>query len=425
MLIKGNVLKSNGIIEYNEYRINKGKIVSEGLGLKPLNNEQVIILKDYELLTPAIYDSHVHLRDLKEKDRETIYSGTMHLKRTGCFGCAAMPNTNPSLTTAELVMEYKKIIKESAQIPVDLYGLITPSSTREQLEELGLETGNKYKIFQGKSTGIASTMFDDNDKLLEQILLLPQGSELRIHCEDPTLIDKYEKENPFDINNPITHYYARPNIVEEKGIEFLVDDKNLPKILDKELNLAICHLSTKEGLNLIRKARKKYGMDAVKCETAYHYLYFNNQDFEKKGVLLKCNPSVKTEDDRLELLLALIDGEIDYLVSDHAPHTAEAKLEKYFSGLPSFDVGIYGWLINQSLNNPKGLANIVKAASLNLKPEWEINEGNKANMIIIDMIGKVVTSKDQETKAKELSPYNDELLPCLSGYINENVSAFF
>jgi dihydroorotase len=425
MLIKGNVLKNNGVIKYSEYRINKGIIISEGLGLKHLNNEQVILLKNYELVTSPLYDSHVHLRDSNEKDRETIYSGTMHLKKTGCFGCAAMPNTNPSLTTAKLVKDYKKIIKESAQIPVDLYGLITPNSTKEQLKKLGKETINKFKIFQGKSTGIASTMFDNNDKLLEQILLLPEGSEVRVHCEDPNLIDEYEKKYPFDPNNAITHYYARSNLVEKKGIGFLVNDDNLPKILNKEIKLVICHLSTKEGLNLIRKARNKYGRDAVKCETAYHYLYFNNQDFANKGVLLKCNPSVKTEDDRLELILALVDGEIDYLVSDHAPHTEFDKLKKYFSGLPSFDVGIYGWIINQSIHNIEGLANITKAASLTLKPEWEIKVGNKANMIIINTKGKIVTSKDQETKAKNLSPYNDELLPYLSGYVNENLAVFF
>ena len=424
MLIKGNVLKSNGAIEYSEYRIIEGVIVSEGIGLNPLINEKVIALKNYELLTPAIYDSHVHLRDLNESDRETVYSGTKHLKKTGCFGCAAMPNTNPSLTTAELVRGYKKIIHDSAQIPVDLYGLITPNSSKNQLEELGKETANKFKIFQGKSTGVVSTMFDNNGKLLEQILSLPECSEVRIHCEDPALIDKYEKENYFDPNNAITHYFARPNIVEEKGIEFVTNEV-LPKALDKNIKITVCHLSSKEGLNLIRNARAKYGRNSILCETAYHYLYFNNTDFIKKGVLLKCNPSVKTETDRLELLLALIGGEIDYLVSDHAPHSKDGKLKKYFSGLPSFNAGVYGWLINQSFSDPEGLANIAKAASLNLKPDWEIKPGNKANMIIINTEGKIITPDDQETLAKELSPYNDEELPYLAGYIQANQAMIF
>lgn len=173
------------------------------------------------------------------------------------------------------------------------------------------------------------------------------------------------------------------------------------------------------------KARNKYGRDSVKCETACHYLFFNNQDFAEKGVLLKCNPSVKTEDDRLELNFGLTNGEIDYLVSDHAPHTEIDKLEKYYSGLPSYNVGIYGWLIKQSILNPKGLSNLVKAASLALKPEWEIKPGNKANMIIINMDGREVKAENQETKAKNLSPYNGEFLPYLSGYIKENLAVFF
>ncbi|VVB75621.1 Allantoinase [Candidatus Tiddalikarchaeum anstoanum] len=397
MIIKGRVLSKEGFVTREVQTVN-GRIVKVG---NSLSDDSFYELGKDSILTSGIFDSHVHLRDLDQSYKETVMSGTYHLLSTGVLGAAAMPNTSPPLDSAEKLILYNAIISNTAHIKTSVYGLLTPKSNANELFKMAEHCNNKFKAFQSESVG--SGFFTNNNELSDKILMLPKNAEIRIHCEDPKLLKDYSSNwNP---SNPITHYDARPNIVEEEGVRFVVEEV-LPKRPD--LSFVICHLSSKEGLNIVQSGKKNN--KNLFCETAYQYLYFNKEDFNTKKSLIKCNPSIKTEEDRLALIKGLNDGVIDYLVSDHAPHNHDEKITKQLSGMPSYDCGVLGWLINKGVNQQK----LLNAASLNLKPSWEIKEGNPLMAIVLNMEGRMTTSTDLASLASD-SPWIGETLPSLYG----------
>jgi len=353
------------------------------------------------VLSPALYDSHIHLRDMLQDDRETLESGIEHMINTGTLGGGAQSNTNPPLDNAIILDKYVngdgdfKGIKEFEYFEGFAYGLLTPNSTKEELEKMKDICNNKYKAFQSESVG--SGFFIDNEKLKEQIMLLPQGAEIRIHCEDPNTLEK--NKHKWDPTKPQTHIKARPDKAEARGIQYIIEEV-MP--LRQDLKYVICHVSSKKGVKKIEKGKKKY--DNLYCETGYHYLYFDKKHYKTKGVKMKCNPSIKKRKDRRALIKALNKGLIDYLISDHAPHTWEDKMEKHFSGLPSYNAGVFGYLINQGVN----LENLIKAAT---KEEYEIKEGNLLRAMILNLKGRTLKAEYQKTKAREVNSYNDEILP--------------
>lgn len=393
MIIEGNILIRKGITR-GQVEIKEGKIKRVGA----LKQKPDIILKEEQILSPLIRDSHVHLRDLEQADRETIKTGTKHLARTGVIECSAMPNTNPPLDNHQTLEEYLKLISSDAEIKVNVYGLLTPKSYIEELERMQEYCNNKYKAFQAESIG--SGFFTNNKKLKDRVLLLPENAEIRIHCEDPSTLKKHKHK--WNQKKPLTHIKARPAKTEVKGIKYVIE-KIMP--LRPDLKYVICHVSSWRGLRLIKKAKKKY--KNLYCEATYHHLYFSKKDYKKKGVKIKCNPSIKKRLDKWMLIRGLKKGLINYLVSDHAPHTTEDKIENNFSGIPSYNAGVFGWLVKKC-GKQEHYENILKAAT---KKEYEIREGNKAALMILNLEGRLVKDEDQETKAGKISPYNNEVLP--------------
>ncbi|MBD3312482.1 amidohydrolase family protein [archaeon] len=399
MIIEGNILIRQGIT-YGQVEIKNQKIIRVGA----VKQKPDIILKEKQALSPLLYDSHVHLRDLEQTSRETIKTGTAHLASTGVIECSAMPNTKPPLDNHQTLKQYLKLINSDAEIKVNVYGLLTPNSYIEELERMQEYCNKKYKAFQAESIG--SGFFTNNEKLKDRILLLPENAEIRIHCEDPDTLKKHKHK--WKQSKPRTHIKARPAKAEAKGIRYITE-KIMP--LRPDLKYFICHVSSWKGLRVIKKAKKRY--DNLYCEAAYHHLYFSKKDYKDKGVKMKCNPSIKKKQNKRMLIRGLKNGLIDCLVSDHAPHTLEDKIKNNFSGLPSYDAGVFGWLVKKC-RKQSHYQHLLKAAT---KPEYEIREGNKAAMMILNLEGKLVKAEDQETKAGKISPYNNEVLPYIETII--------
>lgn len=390
----GPVLTTDGIINLH-VEVNEGLICN----IIELGGEVNLD----RLLTPALTDVHVHYRDLKQENKETVSSGSLHSLMHGVLYAIAMPNTNPPLDNPHILREY--LAKESF-ISFDVRALLTPNSTREVLESMRDLCKNQYKAFMAESVG--SGFFTDNKLLRKKVHELPSNACLWIHCEDPELLKKHAgKWNP---QLPESHYDARPPEVEVEAIKYVINNI-IPENHDK--NFVICHVSTKEGLELVREAKKKHSN--LKAETCYQYLYFTRDDFKRKGYNLKCNPSVKTLKDRLALIDGVNDGTINYLSSDHAPHTFDDKWISYASGMPSCNGPVYAHFIKSSEFNPVSL---LKAVTLNIKPDWEIKEGNPAMLVEFDM-NEQPLEEDKYTKTG-ISPWINENLPRIKTIIYRN-----
>ncbi len=279
-------------------------------------------------------DSHVHLRDQELSYKETIKHGAKLAEKAGFTALFDMPNTNPPLTSRKNITERFKLAEKSLQglnIYYALYGGIT--SNFEQIEEV-VNCYNEFfpkmvgfKMFAGHSTGRMGITEKEEQRIVYKALSkLNYKGVLMVHCEKESLM----KPELFSLDKPETHSLARPPIAE---LESIKDQLELAKSENFKGHLHICHISTKEGVDLVYEA-KKQGMNVSSGATSHHAL-LNDSAYAKLGLFGKMNPPLRKEDDRKAVFEALLSGKIDWLESDHAPHSLDDKA-KGASGIPGF-----------------------------------------------------------------------------------------
>ncbi len=279
-------------------------------------------------------DSHVHLRDQALAYKETIKHGAELAYNAGFTALFDMPNTNPPLTSRENIVNRFKLAEESLQgldIYYGLYGGIT--SDFAQIEEV-VNCYNEFfpkmlgfKMFAGHSTGRMGITEKEEQRLVYKALAkLNYKGVLMVHCEKESLMNG----ELFRLDKPETHSQARPPIAE---LESIKDQLELVKSENFQGHLHICHISTKAGVDLVCEA-KKQGMNISSGATSHHAL-LNDTAYTDLGLFAKMNPPLRKEDDRKAVFYALLSGKIDWLESDHAPHSLEDKA-KGASGIPGF-----------------------------------------------------------------------------------------
>jgi len=274
-------------------------------------------------LFPGLVDVHVHLREPGFSYKETIASGTRAAARGGYTSVGAMPNLKPvpdSMNNLKLQLER---IREDAIIDVHPYATITVGEAGEVISDME-EMAPHVLAFSDDGRGVQS------ESMMREAMLRAKklGMIIAAHCEDNSLLrggcihdGAYSRKNGF------------PGICSESEYGPISRDIRLAK----EIGCAyhVCHISTKESVDLIRRA-KKDGVD-VTCETAPHYLLMNDSMLEDDG-RFKMNPPIRSEEDRLALVEGILDGTIDMIATDHAPHSAEEKSR----GLRNSVMGVVG-----------------------------------------------------------------------------------
>jgi dihydroorotase len=276
------------------------------------------------LIFPGFGDLHVHSREDAggtqnyKEDFLTMSEAAIH---GGVVQVADMPN-NPVTPIDDEKYEAKKQLAKKSLVNVTLYAGIGPNT-----EPLKIRV--PYKAFMGPSVG---DLFFSTQEQLEQVIAKYEGQNVSFHCEDPVILE--------DNKNAATHEAQRPPSAEITATDFALH-------LIEKYNLVgkLCHYSTKEGLPKI-KAAKARGL-AVTVEVTPHHLFFDDSQLtEANHKWLQMNPPLRSPEDRLALIEALRSGDIDYLATDHAPHTIEEK-EKGTSGVPHLDTyaGFACWLM--------------------------------------------------------------------------------
>ena len=281
-------------------------------------------------------DVHVHFRDGFQSEKETIKHGLSVAFKSGILSCFDMPNTVPPLTDRKDILarlEYgEKIVKQiDKNLTYRVYAGIT--NNEAQIKEV-VQVYNDFfprvvgfKMFAGHSTGNMGILEKDMQRTVYKTLTnCGYKGVIAVHCEKT----QFMKEELFDIANPETHSLSRPPIAE---IESIKDQIDLVKETGFLGHLHICHISTKEGVALVKKAKKE-GMNISSGATAHHAL-LNTEAYKKQGLFVKMNPPLRAEEDRKAIFNSLVLGDIDWIESDHAPHTIKDK-EKGASGVPGF-----------------------------------------------------------------------------------------
>ena len=308
MLIKNAFVYRNGKITNEDHEFSVG-----GAGfLSDFNNVYVL---------PAFCDVHVHFREPGFFYKETIKTGSRAAARGGYTDVCTMPNLNPVPDSVENIEKQLDIIKKDAAIRVHPYAAITVGEMGETLTDM--EALSPYCIaFSDDGRGV------QGEEMMRSAMKKAKSLDkiIAAHCEDNSLLcDGYIHKGEY------ARLHGHRGICSESEWKPIERDLRLAK--ETGCKYHVCHISCKESVELIRKA-KADGVD-VTCETAPHYLVFNDMDLRESGNF-KMNPPIRSEEDRQALIAGLQDGTIDMISTDHAPHSAEEKsrgLEKSLMGV--------------------------------------------------------------------------------------------
>lgn len=335
-------------------------------------------------LVPGAIDDQVHFRDPGLTHKGDIATESRAAVAGGVTSFMDMPNTVPNTLTQELLQDKYDIAAEKSMANYSFYMGVS----NDNIDEV-LKTDPKnvcgIKAFMGSSTG---NMLVNKQSTLER-LFQEAPCLIATHCEDEAIVrrnielfkEKYGDEAPASV-----HPLIRSEEACYKTSSFAAE---LASKYGTQLH--ILHLSTAKEIQLFNnniplKDKK------ITAETCLHYLLFDDRDYERKGMFLKCNPAVKTEKDRMAIIQGCIDNHIDILATDHAPHTLEEKNKPYFSA-PSGGTSVQHLLIGTFDLAMKGVITKEKAVELlshnpailfRINKRGFIREGYYADLALID-----------------------------------------
>ena len=322
LLQNAQLLSSGGVFRAADVLLSGGRIVSIGDRIScPADAVSIDLHK--AVLFPGFVDVHVHLREPGFSYKETILTGTLAAAHGGFAHVAAMPNLDPVPDCAAALAVQRAIIEKDALVHVHPYGAISVGEKGERLADLdGLAPG--VIAFSDDGRGVQS------ESLMREAMMQCRclGKILAARCEDNSLL-----HGGYIHDGAYARAHGHRGICSESEWGPIARDLRLAEQTGCAYH--VCHVSTKESVALIRAAKRR-GVD-VTCETAPHYLTFTDEDLQEDG-RFKMNPPLRAREDRDALIEGLLDGTIDMLVTDHAPHSREEKAR----GLDKSAMGVVG-----------------------------------------------------------------------------------
>ena len=352
-------------------------------------------------------DAHVHFREPGLTHKADMATESRAAAAGGVTTVFDMPNTKPATTEAIHLAEKLALAKEKSVINMGFHigatnenAAAIASLVQNGDAEIGLKPSDiaGVKVFMGSSTG---NMLVDEENTLAKLFSIKEKPVL-VHCEDEATIrrnmekarEKHGEDIPFS-----EHEHIRSRIACIKS-----SIKALELAIKYNTRLTLCHISTKEEVEMVRAA--KFNNPGITAETSCNYLWFSNKAYDTLGSRVKCNPSVKTPDDRAALREALKNGQIDIIGSDHAPHLLSEKDAPYGSapsGLPSIQqtLPILLTIAEEEEIPLERIASVFseKAAEIYGLERGKIQEGWYADLVIFDLSKDfVVRNEDQHGK---------------------------
>lgn len=378
-LLKNGVwLNKFGELEKIDIKIEDGVITETGENLSDLNSETIEL--DGKLIAPGFIDLHVHLREPGGEEKETIHTGTLAAAKGGYTTIAAMPNTKPVPDTVENLEWMNDRILETAHVNVLPYASIT-------LQEAGKELVNFKEL---KAAG-AFAFTDDGVGVQSAGMMLEamkKAAEINMsivaHCEDNSLINKGSvHEGVFSEKFGIN---GIPSVCESVQIA-----RDVLLAENAGCHYHVCHISTKESVRVVRDA-KKAGI-RVTAEVTPHHLLLCEDDIPGLDTNFKMNPPLRSKEDKQALIEGLLDGTIDFIATDHAPHKKCEKdlgMEKAPFGIVGLETAfplLYTNFVESGEMSLQALIDFLtkKCANAFDLPFEGLKAGAKADLTVIDL----------------------------------------
>lgn len=346
------------------------------------------------MIFPGFCDVHVHLRQPGFSYKETIKSGTQASAHGGYTTVFSMPNLKPVPDSAEHLKEQLDIIKKDAVINVLPYGAITVGQNGEELSDMeGM--AKDIIAFSDDGRGVQS------EEMMKEAMLRAKalGKIIVAHCEDNSLLHGG---------------YIHDGVYASKHSHRGICSESEWKPIKRDLELCrqtgcayhVCHISCKESVELIRQA-KAQGVN-VTCETGPHYLILTDEDLKEDG-RFKMNPPLRSKEDRQALIEGVLDGTIDMIATDHAPHSQEEKsrgLEKSAFGIVGIETAfqlLYTHLVKKNIIS---LERLVELLAVNPRKRFGLEYDN--SFTVWDLDKKTVINPSDFLSMGKATPFEGE-----------------
>lgn len=373
LLLTGGTVFLNGGFQNMDIAIDQGRIVS-----LPTEGFSVIQLQNH-LIVPGFVDVHVHLREPGFSYKETIYSGTGAAAAGGYTAVCAMPNLKPVPEDAETLGTELSAIRKNGQVHVYPFGAITRGEKGEALSDMAAMASDVVG-FSDDGRGVQS------EEMMRRAMLLAKSLDKPIvaHCEDESLLrggwavhdGEFARRNGLPGNDPAS--------------EWRQVERDIRLVRETGCRYHVCHISTKESVALIRGAKAE-GLP-ISCETGPHYLVLTDEDLMDEG-RFKMNPPIRTAADRDALIEGLLDGTVDCIATDHAPHSAEEKskgLRGSLNGIVGLETAFPVLYTNLVQPGIVPLETVLRALCVNPRrlfrlPGGTLEEGTIADLTVLDL----------------------------------------
>jgi len=371
LVLEGATVTPTGTREL-QIGVNGGRIGE--IRRQGLRGAQRIVVPSSCVIFPGFIDTHVHLREPGWEHKEDFASGTAAAAHGGVTTVFDMPN-NPVPATDVKTLEAKaELARSRGEVDIRLLGGVGAElSTIQKIRKLVVG----YKIYLAQTTG---NLLTPDGRLREVLAAVGRaGKPASVHCELQTILDQ-RREDLAGQDRPDLHSDLRPPEAEIESVRMVLAARRKTKV-------NFCHISTAEALRLLELSRS--GDSRVACEVALHHLFFSRNDMYRSE-LLKVNPPLRSESDREAMVLALRTGKIDFLVTDHAPHTLTEKRKEGACGVPGLDNygNLVAWLIRGQEFSFETVAAITsgnQARFYGLGDRGAIAVGKRADLTVIDL----------------------------------------
>ncbi|MFB0561572.1 MAG: dihydroorotase family protein [Candidatus Lokiarchaeia archaeon] len=385
--------------------VDNGKIVKLSKEPESLRADEVIDAKGF-LLLPGLIDSHVHMRDMKLSYKEDFYTGTCAAAAGGITTVMDMPNTMPRTSSLKALREKKKEAKKKIVINIAFYAGF-PSRLNE-VKQMAKEGIVGFKVYPHDTLEEIDL---ENDEQVSSYLAAAAENNLpvSIHPDDLETIRKLQSEFKQQKLSDIDVFLgAHPATSERRAIV-----KYAELGIKTGCHLHFCHVSSWESLAAIREEQNRGAK--LTCEATPHHLLLTSEEIKKQSTFAKVLPPLRSKNDNIALWAALLDGVINMLVSDHAPHSLSEKQKPFLeapSGFPGLETMLpimltkvaYGDLRLEKLVE---LMSSSPARIFKLGNKGVLREGYDADMILVDVKEKWKINPEKFYSKSKFSPFKD------------------
>ena len=400
MLLKNCKILKNGKFEKVDILIKGEKIekISKNIDI---TDENTIDVKD-KFVTAGFIDAHVHWREPGFPQKETVYTASRAAARGGFTTVMTMPNLNPVPDSVETLKKQLDIIKRDSVIRAIPYGAITKDEAGEKLSDMK-DIVNDVFAFTDDGRGVQSA-----NMMYEAMLIAGKLNKAIVaHCEDNSLI-----------RGGGMHEGKRSKELGIKGIPSICESVQIARdiLLAEAANCHyhVCHISTKESVRAVRDG-KRNGIK-VTCEVTPHHLLSCEDDIPSNDGMWKMNPPLRAKEDRNSLIAGILDGTIDIIATDHAPHTIEEKqrgIEKSAFGIVGSETAfaqLYTKFVKTDIFSLELLVklmteNVAKTFDL---PYGKLEENGIADIVVIDLEKEMTINPDEFLSKGRNTPYAGE-----------------